>query len=266
MTAGRVDKQLSKLVASLMAQARQLYNFLDGVGPDDFERDSILPGWDVRTLTGHLVLSQIGTLRLLDQPAEESPLPAADFISHYRRDVAAIDAAAGEFIGDHSGQQLTRRLRRLIPDVESRLTGPLPRMIDTPRGPVRTRDFLRTRVVELVVHADDLSRSLADHDPVVLDRNALGDCTRTLAELMAERHPGRSLEVRMPPFAAVQCGTDEPGPTHTRGTPPNVVETDPLTFIRLATGRLPWAEARALGIISASGTRADLSGLLPVLQ
>src|ERR1700758_1671985 len=63
---------------------------------------------------------------------------------------------------------------------------------------------------------------------------------RPLRHLLAPRHPGRVLEVRIPPVAAVQC---LPGPVHTRGTPPNVVETDPLTWIRLAAGRLDWAGA-----------------------
>jgi hypothetical protein len=55
------------------------------------------------------------------------------------------------------------------------------------------------------------------------------------------------------------------GPRHTRGTPPNVVETDPLTWIRLATGRLAWKDAVAEGKVSASGERADLGELLPLL-
>ena len=67
----------------------------------------------------------------------------------------------------------------------------------------------------------------------------------------------------MPPFTAVQCIE---GPRHTRGTPPNVVETDPLTFLRLATGRLAWAEALANGSVRASGNRADLSEQLPLLN
>jgi hypothetical protein len=79
--------------------------------------------------------------------------------------------------------------------------------------------------------------------------------------LLAERAPGRSVEVRVPPFAAVQC---VPGPRHTRGTPPNVVETDPLTWLELATGRLGWAAALASGRVSASGQRTDISGYLPL--
>lgn len=67
----------------------------------------------------------------------------------------------------------------------------------------------------------------------------------------------------MPPFGAVQCVA---GPRHTRGTPPNVVETDAVTWLRLATGALTWDEAVAAGAVRASGERADLRGLLPLIS
>ncbi|MBB6173927.1 hypothetical protein HNR23_003987 [Nocardiopsis mwathae] len=82
----------------------------------------------------------------------------------------------------------------------------------------------------------------------------------TLAEL-AERAPGHSLEVRVPPFGAVQAIE---GPRHTRGTPPGVVETDSLTWLDLALGRTDWADAVAAHRVSASGVRADLAPLLPL--
>jgi hypothetical protein len=81
-----------------------------------------------------------------------------------------------------------------------------------------------------------------------------------LLELEREA-PGRSVEVRVPPVAAVQCVA---GPRHTRGTPPNVIELDPLTWVRLATGRLSWNEAVRAGAVRASGPRADLTGYLPL--
>lgn len=84
----------------------------------------------------------------------------------------------------------------------------------------------------------------------------------TLA-LLAERAPGRAVEVRVPPFAAVQC---VPGPRHTRGTPPNVIETDAVTWLDLAAGRLTWATALANGLLRASGQRADISAFLPLLS
>ena len=82
----------------------------------------------------------------------------------------------------------------------------------------------------------------------------------TLAELAA-RAPGGSVEVRVPPFGAVQCID---GTTHRRGTPPAVIETDATTWLELATGALTWVDAVASGRVIASGERADLSALLPL--
>jgi hypothetical protein len=93
------------------------------------------------------------------------------------------------------------------------------------------------------------------------ERATLRDAVRSLLQALRERAPGRSVEVRVPPFGAVQCVE---GPRHTRGTPPNVVEMNATTFIQLATGRLEWAAAVHDGRVRASGNRADLSALLPV--
>ncbi|WP_309068344.1 sterol carrier family protein [Microbacterium sp.] len=84
---------------------------------------------------------------------------------------------------------------------------------------------------------------------------------RYLLQLLVEKAPGNSVEVRVPPFGAAQVIQ---GPRHTRGTPPNVVEMDPQTWIGLATGALTWADAAASGRVQASGVRADLSGVLPL--
>ena len=83
----------------------------------------------------------------------------------------------------------------------------------------------------------------------------------TLEELAA-RAPGRTLEVRVPPYGAVQCVE---GPRHTRGTPPNVIETDARTWLDLVTGQSDWASALAGGTVHASGQRATLAGLLPLV-
>lgn len=92
-------------------------------------------------------------------------------------------------------------------------------------------------------------------------RTDLATAVRYLLELLAEKAPGNSVEVRVPPFGAVQVVE---GPRHTRGTPPNVVETDPATWIAIATGQESWTDAAAQGRIVASGTRADISDLLPL--
>jgi hypothetical protein len=89
----------------------------------------------------------------------------------------------------------------------------------------------------------------------------LRSAARYLLHELERGAPGRSVEVRVPPVAAVQCIA---GPRHTRGTPPNVIETDPVTWVRLATGRLSWDEAVRTGAARASGPRADLTGYLPL--
>ena len=93
------------------------------------------------------------------------------------------------------------------------------------------------------------------------DRADLKAATKHLLALLGQRAPGRSVEVRVPPFAAVQCVS---GARHTRGTPPAVVEMDAPTWIALATGELTWGEATYAGRVSASGERSDLSPWLPL--
>jgi len=131
------------------------------------------------------------------------------------------------------------------------------------RGPLRLADLMVTRVNELVVHSIDLSASVPDVEPVELDPGALGIATRMLAGILAERVPGKTVELRVPPHAAVQCVE---GPRHTRGTPASVVEVEAVAWIELATGRLGWAAAVADARVRASGERADLSSYLPVLS
>ena len=92
------------------------------------------------------------------------------------------------------------------------------------------------------------------------DPQILESVKATLALLVAA-NPGRAIVVRIPPYAAVQCGD---GPTHTRGTPPNVIEMDADTWLALAKGETNWATAMQTGKISASGARADLSEYLPL--
>lgn len=92
-------------------------------------------------------------------------------------------------------------------------------------------------------------------------RTALATAVRYLLQLLDEKAPGNSVEVRVPPFGAVQVVQ---GPRHTRGTPPNVIEMDAATWIALSTGGEAWTDAVAAGRVQASGTRADLSDLLPL--
>lgn len=114
--------------------------------------------------------------------------------------------------------------------------------------PAHLRPADATAVAEALAHAD---RGPADRK--LLSKHFLA--------VLAERAPGNSVEVRVPPYAAAQV---IPGVRHKRGTPPAVVETDADTWIALATGAMTWAEAEASGRLRASGERADLSAYLPL--
>ena len=105
-----------------------------------------------------------------------------------------------------------------------------------------------------------LERVRAADDPEPADLRLL---TKHFLGELCRRAPGRSVEVRVPPYAVAQCIA---GARHTRGTPPAVVETDPLSWVLLACGDLAWAEAVRSGAVVASGERSDLSGLLPLTE
>jgi uncharacterized protein (TIGR03083 family) len=239
--------------------------WLGGLDPARYDEPSVLDGWTVRDLIAHLARALDATTALV--PAARGTAGAslasylagytatpgdAERISRITRELAEstrddpLGAVDGAYAAAHHSLEA-------LPSSTTTVVGR--------RGAVRLPDFLLSRVVELVVHGDDLARSLdrpgADHSPDVMRA-----VVRVLLEVLAERAPGSSVEVRVPPFAAIQCIA---GPRHTRGTPPNVVETDAWTWIRLASGRIGWADAIAARPAMATGPRADLSGALPLL-
>jgi hypothetical protein len=120
-------------------------------------------------------------------------------------------------------------------------------------------DPAKTRQVVLA-----LADWLRDDTCAAPDRDTLAMAVRLTVRTLAGLAPGASVEVRIPPFVAVQCIS---GPRHTRGTPPNVVETDPRTWLLVATGLLRFEEARAAGALTLSGARAsEIEHLLPVVH
>ncbi|MBB1243743.1 maleylpyruvate isomerase family mycothiol-dependent enzyme [Streptomyces durbertensis] len=249
---------------ALVAQVENLRTAAHGLTPDQLLLPTGLPGWDVHRLLTH-VATQIDALpRLLAEPA-----PAAQ-----RPEVGVPDwaGATGEIAAelDRRTQEEAARVKdpaaaiddaiaELDPVLETAVSEDV--LLPHRFGAMRALDFALTRLIELVVHSDDLARAL--RRPVTLDRYALATSVRLLADTLAVRAPGGSVEVRVPPFAVVQCVH---GPRHTRGTPPNTVETDPLTWLRLATGRVTWERAVAAGAVSASGQRANLAEHLPIMR
>ena len=94
-------------------------------------------------------------------------------------------------------------------------------------------------------------------------QDQIATAVRFLLEELGTKHPGSSVEVRIPPFGAVQCIE---GPSHTRGTPANVVEMDPGSWLELALGKSSFEDLAASGKLTASGSRSDLAGLFPIFK
>ncbi|MFJ4816606.1 sterol carrier family protein [Streptomyces sp. NPDC088801] len=251
-----------KIRAAVLAQFGHVRAAAAGLTPEQLALPTRLGDWTVRELVAHVgaVLGAVSRLTGLPEPAEQDGT-LLDWPAAIAADAPEIAAHARELAGSHPDPAA------YLAATEERFTAGLAahrgtRLLATSAGALPLADYLVTRTVELVVHTDDLNAAVPGLD-IPYDRQALAACTRLLADALAAKAPGGSTEVRVPPYAVVQCVE---GPRHTRGTPPNVVETDPLTWIRLATGRTAWAQALQDAEVSASGERADLSVYLPLMQ
>ncbi|MCF2526685.1 maleylpyruvate isomerase family mycothiol-dependent enzyme [Yinghuangia soli] len=246
----------ARVRAAVVAEWRALAAFTSALTPAELAGPSGLTGWTLADLVGHIAAGIEAVPRWLAMPEPDGPPITVE-------QWAGGTAAAAEAISDMAQEMAAaKRTPADYVDQAAALAAETPetRISVTRIGPMRVPDMLITRLIEAVVHADDLERATGTAFPH--DRQALAVVTRVLADILAVRAPGHSVEVRIPPFAVVQCVT---GPKHTRGTPPNVVETDARTWLRLAAGRLTWENAVEDGSVRASGERADLAGWLPLL-
>lgn len=254
-----------------LARARTLFTdgygrvreWLTGLPGAAWELPSVLPGWSVGDLAAHLALVADSVAAL--QPADPGtrPLSIARYVAEYAGAAAQVDELT-RGMGGSDPAVVWDRMDQRFTAAQARLDelGTSDPVVAARRGPIRLGDFLATRVVEVVVHADDLARSLPERPAPDPGRQGERLAVRVLLDVLAERAPGRSVEVRVPPHAAVQC---IPGPRHTRGTPPAVIELTPTTWLRLASGRTTWDDAVSGGHVQVSGQRADLAPYLSLL-
>ncbi|MEX2983387.1 sterol carrier family protein [Streptomyces sp. C36] len=264
----------AKVRAALDGQVRVVCEAVDALcaGPD---ARAVLdsPTWQGDRTARDLVVRLAGVLESLPRRLAEATAAGAsaragitliDYVSgpsSRAEELAAAAPADAAALASAEPPALAGRLREAARKLADAAGADPATVVPTVAGAMTVTDFLMTRLLETVVLADDLADAtgtVARHD-----RQALAAVTRLLADTLAAKAPGGSVEVRIPPFAVVQCVA---GPRHTRGTPPNVVETDPLTWIRLATGRSSWAVALEDAAVSASGERADISDQLPLLS
>jgi uncharacterized protein (TIGR03083 family) len=232
------------LVRALLAQWDRLLAALPAMDPT---ADSRVAGWTVREVEAHLTATTLSLARLLDEPEPAGP---AVGIAAWADAVPGLAAAA-----DEGARTTEPALAAAVATARAALAGQEPgRLVQQRTGTHTLLDAVRFRLIEGVVHGVDLG---IDADPV-----AKRYAVKALVEVLVERAPGHAVEVRIPPYTAVQVVE---GPRHTRGTPPNTVEIDPVAWLDLATGRTTWGEAVRTGTARVRGDRADLSPWLPLL-
>lgn len=230
---------------ALDAQWDRLLEALPALDPTAASR---VAGWTVREVEAHLTATTAGLARLI---AADPPARADTDIAGWAAAVpglaAVVDRDAREGAADLAGAVAAARAALATADET--------RVVQQRTGAHTLHDAVHFRIVEGVVHGLDVG---IDPDPI-----AQRIAVKTLVGVLVRRAPGRAVELRIPPYTAVQVVE---GPRHTRGTPPNVVEMGPRAFLDLATGRTRWPAAVRDGQVRASGERADLSAYFPLLS
>lgn len=257
----RLTFDLAVVTRGVLAVVRQIDGLVGALPPEDFERPTRLGNWRVAELVAHLGVSNMASY-LNGPSASKVSEDAVGWVNLTATAAASIDERAQAMTEETRPAELRALLHEMRVESEQALTDIDPSFVVPARfGAVSVADYLATRCVEFVVHGLDLGAALEQE--LAMDRDAAGVAVRLLLAALASRAPGKSVEVRVPPHGAVQCVE---GPRHTRGTPPNVIECDAVTWLELATGRLTWQSAQAAARIQASGDRADLSPWLPLLS
>ena len=257
----KLSFDLDVVAHGVTAQLGHICVAVAALEPAEFTRPTRLGDWRVAELVAHLGASNLAPV-LSAASARTAQVDVVDWARQCAPAADDVNERAQALSDEARPAELREMLRAMSDTVASLLAKPDPDFIVPARwGAIRLVDYLATRCVELTVHSLDLGAAL-DH-AIPLDPDASAVAVRVLAHVLATVAPGRSVEVRIPPFVAVQAVE---GPRHTRGTPGSVVETDAETWLELATGRTAWADAVSTGRVSASGERSDLSSYLPVLS
>ncbi len=243
---------------ALLDQWAELIRGVDALPDAAFDAPTRLPAWTGSVLLEHLTNGPRSVVRALTDPTPTGrPMAVTAYYPQARAAAGDVDARSRAAAARRTPLELRALLAESVAEARQHLDGAADdAVVATRLGPLTLVDVLATRCVEAVVHGLDLAV------PVQPRAGALRVTVRLLARTLAGTWPGKSVELRIPPHVAVQCLA---GPRHTRGTPPNIVEADPVAFVEVAAGRRAWAGAIADGSIRASGERSDLRNLLPVL-
>ena len=247
-------------LAGARAQFALLAEAVKDLKDKDFKQPTKLHGWNVAALVAHIARNGSTVTGRIER-ATNAP-PETDVLA-YLSGMSALADQVKERAAGIGAERKPKELRADVAAAADALAGvdaPLTTTIPGYAGTLSLGDFLVTRCVEGVAHGLDLK--YVTGVPAAPDPTALKVGVRILAALVERAVPGKAVEVRVPGHVAFQCLS---GPKHTRGTPGNVVECDPVAFFEVASGRRSWSDAVAMGAIRGSGQRADLTEWLPVI-
>ena len=255
------QRDVPTLRATLREEWLDLQRWAATLNDADWSARSVIDGWTVRELVTHLAVGMGALINAETAAPSTRALTPNEWFGFASMFAEGIAEGARQRTRDEP--DTPRLLASTWAEAEAALgaAGDADHVAAVRTLATRWSDLIATRILEIVVHTDDLNRSLPQLQRAA-SKDAQRVAVRTLLDMLAERVPGKAVEVRVPPFAAIQCIE---GPRHSRGTPPNVVEIDPWTWIRIACGRMDWDQALSSHAVQASGARADLSDHLPLL-
>ncbi|MGK2350498.1 sterol carrier family protein [Cutibacterium sp. V947] len=254
--AARTERGVRRLATTWVATARSLLPPATSGTPGP--ADARLWG---RHHIAHLMVILTDTLQTVTTPTTIRPITLARVVDERRKAAGTLTTIGDDVVANDTATRLASQGQHLLSEVESvLLASPGPSAtVESLVGPVRVTDHLRATLLAMV--------AMGLHDGGDVASVAITESCRTLATVLDESHGGRTIELRVPPACAVQLAATESGPNHHRGTPPNVAEMDPVTFLQLATGFSHWQEMREARRVQASGSHVDdVADILPVVN
>lgn len=224
---------MTPTATAFVLQSTALSAWASDLGADEWAAASSLPNWTIRDLVSHVVIVHESLVRTLATGSNDEPIPLASYVSTYSAHADELERLAqgrAETTTPRSLLDRLEELRGLLPDA----VGASAPVLASARGPVAREDFLRTRVLEATVHADDLGRSLPERPGPALVPDAVAITVGVLLEALAGQRPGTEQEVVVPGVRGVAVAGAA-----------GRFELEALAALRLFTGRLAPADLDA---------------------
>lgn len=221
---------MTELDVIFLRQSRNLSYWMQRLSADEWAAPSVLSSWSIHELVTHLVIVHESFLATLNAPSNRAPTPLGIYVSAYSGYAEQLESTAQRRSSILSSEDLKDHLEELQESLRQVFSVTTPAVVDSARGPITRSDFLATRSIELVVHSDDLARSLPHQDGPEIDGDALKVAVSCLLEARVQQHPGDQQKIMVPGFGDILCAGA-----------PGIFSLQPMEALRLFSGRIPAA-------------------------